>query len=272
MRIFQEILPCFCGIITYKQGSRLGPRIQGDLQLVYIHSGSVDIRINGNHHHLKAGEATLLLPGAEELFTFSASERTRHGWCGIYRPVLSDRDLRKLKALPFSRPFSDRMKAIEALFLPLQASSLRAAGPRQSLLVQAMLAEYLESAEGIPGPEQPEHPAVTSARTYMEAHLREPVRLADLAREAGITPPHLIRLFREHLNTTPKAYLWHLRVEAAAKLMRSTGLSSAEVAYASGFSNPQHFSRLFRKHTGLPPRAWRLSQWSQSPEDSYRTK
>jgi transcriptional regulator GlxA family with amidase domain len=102
---------------------------------------------------------------------------------------------------------------------------------------------------------------VERARRHITDHYAEALELGDIARHAGITAPHLIRLFKEAMDITPAAYLWRYRTSAAARLLRETGLSTAEVAYRTGFANPQHFSRVFRQHHGLPPRAWRSREW-----------
>ncbi|MCX6970179.1 MAG: helix-turn-helix transcriptional regulator [Verrucomicrobia bacterium] len=76
-----------------------------------------------------------------------------------------------------------------------------------------------------------------------------------------MTGAHLIRLFRQHLGTTPMQSVWKRRVEAGAQLLRETGLAISEVAYQCGFQSPFHFSRMLRKHFGHPPRAYRRKMW-----------
>lgn len=251
----------FSGIIVYKRCSRFGPRLQQDLQLVYIHEGEAHITVNGTKQYLGAGQATLLLPGHQESFQFSERSRTRHGWCGIRQPEIEPGFLGQLAGLSFQNPFSSRMKALEKLFLPLRETDSAGQQLLHDSLVHAMLIDFLSQAGLLEESAPPRHPAVERATACMRARFREPLDLAAIAAQAGVTPPHLIRLFREHLQTTPMARLWQIRLEAAARLLRNTGLSAAEVAYQSGFTNPHHFSRLFRQQHGSPPRAWRLGKW-----------
>jgi signal transduction histidine kinase/DNA-binding response OmpR family regulator/streptogramin lyase len=56
---------------------------------------------------------------------------------------------------------------------------------------------------------------------------------------------------------TPAAYIRHIRLRQAKKLLLETDRSINEIALRCGFSNAQHFSRLFRKNYQVPPERWR---------------
>lgn len=92
------------------------------------------------------------------------------------------------------------------------------------------------------------------------ARLRErldrPASLEDLAAEAGLSPFHFQRMFRASHGLSPRAFLEHLRVEEAKRLMRA-GVGLAEVASACGFAHQSHLTRAFRAVVGATPGAWR---------------
>lgn len=94
------------------------------------------------------------------------------------------------------------------------------------------------------------------------ARLRErldrPASLEDLAAEAGLSPFHFQRMFRASHGLSPRAFLEHLRVEEAKRLMRA-GVGLAEVASACGFAHQSHFTRAFRAVVGATPGAWRAA-------------
>ena len=123
-----------------------------------------------------------------------------------------------------------------------------------------LLEEYIRMARvGADEAERESPPA--RARDYLEEHSAEEDCLAGAARAAGITPQHLIRLFREHYQITPGRYLWQMRVDRGAGLLAATGLTVAEIADRCGFKNPFHFSRLLRKMQGHSPREVRKRAW-----------
>jgi AraC family transcriptional regulator len=90
------------------------------------------------------------------------------------------------------------------------------------------------------------------AREYLHGSLDDRVSLADVSREACVSPYHLHRAFRRVFRLTPHAYLTKLRLEKARTLLQS-GHSALETTVALGFTSPSAFTRLFRSHYGVPP-------------------
>ena len=90
------------------------------------------------------------------------------------------------------------------------------------------------------------------ARSLLQERLAEPVRLSVVAEECGMTPFHLIRVFRRVMGVPPYAYLVQLRVNRAQAMLCAGG-SVADVAYACGFCDQSHLNRMFKKAVGVPP-------------------
>lgn len=91
----------------------------------------------------------------------------------------------------------------------------------------------------------------------MEASVEEPVGRADLARLAGLSVRQLERLFRAQLGTGVGAMYLRIRLDQAAQLLRSSGMSVTEAAVACGFQSASHFARAFRARFGVRPSAAR---------------
>jgi AraC-like DNA-binding protein len=64
-----------------------------------------------------------------------------------------------------------------------------------------------QNATALPGP-------VHRAVAFIDEHLAQPVGLAEIAAAAWLTPSQLILAFRQHLGTTPGAYLRITRLDA----------------------------------------------------------
>ncbi|MCC5808307.1 MAG: helix-turn-helix transcriptional regulator [Opitutales bacterium] len=92
--------------------------------------------------------------------------------------------------------------------------------------------------------------AVEALRRRMESDYREPVRINELAREAGRSREHLIRAFRSRHGVTPGAYLMRLRMEHAKQLFCSTRLAAADVARQCGYAHTASFMRAYRTWKG----------------------
>lgn len=93
----------------------------------------------------------------------------------------------------------------------------------------------------------------------MERYVETPLDRAALATLADSSVRHLERLCRAELGHSIGETYMHLRLASAAQLLRSTDLSTTEVAMASGFRSPSHFSRRFKEVYGFPPSRRRAS-------------
>jgi AraC family transcriptional regulator len=103
----------------------------------------------------------------------------------------------------------------------------------------------------------------------IEARLGDPLTLADLAREACLSPYHFSRLFREATGWPPHRYLVERRIEAAQAMLRDGRASLAEVALDAGFGSQANFARTFRAVTGLTPGQYReMHRGTGSPASS----
>ena len=85
----------------------------------------------------------------------------------------------------------------------------------------------------------------------------EPLKIRDLAREAGVHPVHLARVFRRIEKQTPGEYQQRLQVRAACKLLRRPEWPLAAIAAECGFSDQSHLTRVFRRMTGTTPARFR---------------
>lgn len=95
--------------------------------------------------------------------------------------------------------------------------------------------------------------AIRRALQYLHAVQDRPIRLADIAREAGLSTFHFSRLFQQATGFSPVRYLERLRIERAKSLLRGGTMGIAEVAYEVGFADQSHFTRRFRQAEGVTP-------------------
>jgi AraC-like DNA-binding protein len=100
---------------------------------------------------------------------------------------------------------------------------------------------------------------VVQAKDFLQAHLGEPIRLAQVAAAAHLSPYHLCRVFRSTTGMTITQYLSRLRVEKAKTMLADPSTRVSEVAFATGFGSISQFNTVFRKRVGKSPTAFRES-------------
>jgi len=95
--------------------------------------------------------------------------------------------------------------------------------------------------------------AVLRALAAMESRVEEPASRPALARAAGISLRQLERRFQTELGASIARTYLAIRLGQAERMLRTTGLSVAEVAAACGFASASHFGRVFRAAYGGSP-------------------
>jgi signal transduction histidine kinase/CheY-like chemotaxis protein/AraC-like DNA-binding protein/ligand-binding sensor domain-containing protein len=78
-----------------------------------------------------------------------------------------------------------------------------------------------------------------------------------IAEFVGVSKPTLYRKFKELMDKTPSEFVRTIRLEHAAKLLRSSKLTASEIMFHSGFSNKSYFYREFLKQYGVSPKDYR---------------
>ena len=94
---------------------------------------------------------------------------------------------------------------------------------------------------------------------FMRSHASKPIRVKDIAAEAGLSTTRLYDLFRRHYGQSPHATLTQYRVEAARWLLTETDLSIAEIAVRTGYADQSVMTCRLREALGLTPAALRRS-------------
>ncbi|MCC6581236.1 MAG: helix-turn-helix domain-containing protein [Phycisphaeraceae bacterium] len=81
--------------------------------------------------------------------------------------------------------------------------------------------------------------------------------LDNMAGVAGLSVPHLTRLFRRQFHVSPMKLIERLRLQRAEQLLQWSAEPVAEIARQVGFDDPFYFSTRFRLHAGHSPRDYR---------------
>jgi AraC family transcriptional regulator len=81
--------------------------------------------------------------------------------------------------------------------------------------------------------------------------------ISELAREAGVHPVHLARVFRRLTQQTPGEWLQRRRIRSACEKLLDPDQGIAAVAAESGFADQSHLTRTFKRYTGMTPAQFR---------------
>ena len=95
---------------------------------------------------------------------------------------------------------------------------------------------------------------------YIHEHYPENLSVKELAAAAYTSERECYRIFREHLHTTPIAYLTAYRIQIACQMLAESKASITEVGTACGMGNSSYFGKVFREVVGCTPRQYRYKR------------
>ncbi|HET7564097.1 MAG TPA: AraC family transcriptional regulator [Gemmatimonadaceae bacterium] len=157
----------------------------------------------------------------------------------------------RLPPLPALSPLATRATAGVALSLDLSWEEMAV----------ELAAAAIRLTAGLP-------PSRRSATTAAIARVTESVRqierdpgaawtLARLASDAGQSPFHYLRTFRQFTGVTPHQFVLRARLREAALRLLAGDARVIEIAFASGFGDVSNFNAAFRAEFGMSPRVYR---------------
>ncbi|BBI30953.1 AraC family transcriptional regulator [Cohnella abietis] len=109
--------------------------------------------------------------------------------------------------------------------------------------------------------EQQTELALEASRMELERHYRSEITIDALAKIAGLSRFHFMRLFKERYGKGVMEYRTDLRLRDAKQLMSEPDSSSlGDIFYQVGYKNESYFSSLFKKQTGIAPAIYQRNQ------------
>lgn len=103
----------------------------------------------------------------------------------------------------------------------------------------------------------PKSAAVVSSMEFMRSNYMKPLTLDTIAQQVSMSREYFCRLFKSNTGDPPMAYLQHIRIFNAKRLLLTTSMTIEEIASACGYENVNYFYAVFRKACGMTPTQYR---------------
>jgi transcriptional regulator GlxA family with amidase domain len=95
------------------------------------------------------------------------------------------------------------------------------------------------------------------ATAIVETEYASDLSLDDIARRVASSRRQLQRSYAEIGRTTFRDHLTAVRMERAAEMLSTRGLTVREVAHRVGYRQPAQFAKAFRRHHEVSPSTYR---------------
>lgn len=97
---------------------------------------------------------------------------------------------------------------------------------------------------------------------YIEAHLKDELDNKQLAKIAGYSEFHFLRLFREAVRLTPADYIRKRRISEIVRRIGTESRPMSDIAFEYGFNSKENFTRAFKNEHKILPTEFRTSNCS----------
>jgi AraC-like DNA-binding protein/quercetin dioxygenase-like cupin family protein len=138
-------------------------------------------------------------------------------------------------------------------------------GDAAILLLNQVIAALTESAR-LSAEDRGDHQLTNRVAEAIEERLHQPLRIATLARDCGMSERTLRRKWKNSSGSSLTYEINHRRIVRASHLLLLPDMSIAEVGYQVGIESPAQFSRIFRAVKGLTPKDYRRKYLGRLPE------
>lgn len=243
------------GQARYHNGGQFGPVEEPFLTLCCVFCGEVEIQLDDQPPFRQTpAQLSLFYNSGPLLYRYPTGIDTHIGWIEAQPAMPAAQVIQLLSLLPGRIEHSERLVQLVRMGLALKpgADSDRAALEFNTALGAAALSGYMYEATRHAGEPELPLPARLALR-YIQASYLYPIQLDDVARQAGVSPQYLTRLFRRSFAITPMRYVWRLRTLSAIDALRRSGASLSDIAAGCGYQTPYHLSRHIKVLTGLTP-------------------
>jgi transcriptional regulator GlxA family with amidase domain len=112
----------------------------------------------------------------------------------------------------------------------------------------------------------PRHAVTRRAVLLMELHVSDPLAIAAIAGQLGVSLKTLERLFSAEFALSPGAFYKKLRLQIAERMLRDSSRPVMNIALDCGFADLSYFGRAFREAFGASPRAFRRTSQAVAAE------
>lgn len=221
-----------------------------------ITSGAEELTVGGRVHHAPHGSVLRLGPGEVHANATCGDDTLRYAVLYV-PPALFERHLGRPLS-PASRFATPVVHHHATHRIVRHAHALLAARDADRLEQESAIAALIRAIglpDALPASDRPAPAAVARARTYIDMHLAEGFGIETLSHVAGVSPFHLVRIFKHAIGLSPLAYRNQRRL-ALARHRLAEGDTPVAVALDLGFADQSHFTRHFQRIVGTSPKRY----------------
>lgn len=240
-------------------GYSYGPKFRSYQLIHFVLKGRGVLHINEHVFQLSAGDAFLIPSGRISYYEASKEDPWCYAWISflginsetyLYQIMTSVDDVYIVHGLDVEK-YKNAIFEILAMGGNPTSQFFQANGILYSIM--SRLFEDIGFQEESWGKDS----VADEVKFYLDTNYAEKIVLKDVAKNFGIHPNYMTRIFHEKFGVSPKKYLMDLKLKKACRLLTTTSLPISVISGSLGFDDQLAFSRLFKKEFKDAPSLYR---------------
>ncbi len=231
------------------------PHVSDTVEFYILLKGDVSFSVENNLYKLNEGDVIVSKPNQVHNCILNSNSVHKH-LCFWFKPspaFMFDKFL-NLKSNLISPPVVEKEKLLE-LYNELKTATEETNSLKQYALMVSII-EILSRHIDEFNHEQVAPPVLKDILDDLNASFTEVNSISYLTKKYSISSSTLNRLFKIHLNTSPKLYLETKRL-AYARILLKNGESVMNACMKAGFPDYSNFIRLFKKRFNTTPHRYK---------------
>lgn len=237
---------CFC-LMLVKQGAL---RFDIANNTLNMHSGHILIDKPNYEYRMSASSGQCTVLNFSDEFYAGLIEEMHLGWNTFFA------NRNRLTFLQQSTPVMEYLH--HQLLQHPYLSQIEMDGLMFELLMHTLKRTATREPELISkAPKKFHLPIIERAKEYIHQYFQHDFSLMELSNFTYTSPFHFSRIFKHYTACSPHQYVLQVRLKHSEMLLKNTAKSVADIAFESGFNNPDYFATAFKREYGLSPSAYK---------------
>lgn len=243
-----------------------GPRVYGDMELIYVLSGESIIAIDGVVYYGHEGDLFVIRKHSLCRIDTNPEDPHENYWMHLdVSDVVAEKQLENLLGGPLLHLGKDR-QLIE--YYRWMDAYFTIGGPGGYLCVKSCLHLILCRIIQLMRQNEETSPFMMADQSDDLRELlrccmnkiiekRGNITVARLCEQMYVSPSYLRQVFKAQLGESPSAFIRTVRIHEAERLLVSTDQAISAIAAQLGYASPYHFTNDFHKHHAIAPTEYR---------------
>ena len=247
--------------ITHADASYyISRRSRWDMYVIeYVISGTGYINCNGKKYTVHSGDSYIIKSFTEHEYYADKQQPYQKIWANVSGALIDH----LMHMFNLSDPVILRHVDLSEYFTRMHSQlDEKYDIEKLATIIFGMIFKISESANPY---EKQNLPLAEKMRQHIDQNLNNKITTAEVAEHFHVTPIYASRVFKARYNQTINRYIINSTLDIAARWLKNSDFTIAEISNLLGYCNDNYFASQFKKYHGVSPKQYQLQYRLKGP-------